>query len=93
MRDLIILGAYLLIVTGLIQWIIYYTYKSIQTIREAREAYKEYKKAEKACEDYMKDLDANNERVIKAKTNLTILFNKGCADAIENVKLTIDRII
>ena len=60
-QDLIILGAYLLIVTGLTQWIIYYTYKSIRAIREAREAYKEYKKAEKACKDYMKDLDANHK--------------------------------
>ena len=40
---------------------IYYTWKSIRAFQDAREAYKEYKKAEKACEDYMKDLDANHK--------------------------------
>jgi hypothetical protein len=53
MRDLIILCAYLLIVTGLIQWMIYYSWKSIEAFKNAKEAYKKYKKSEQDLKDFI----------------------------------------
>jgi hypothetical protein len=66
-KDIIILGAYLLIVTGLVQWMLYYTYKSIRAIQDAKAAYKEWKQAEKTCEDYMKDIQKYHKRCQEIK--------------------------
>ena len=49
--------------------------------------------AESIVKQNMIDLSANNDQITKAVADLSALFNKGCSEAIENVKQSIDKLL
>lgn len=52
-----------------------------------------YIHAESIIKQNMIDLEANNDQLTKAISDLSALFNAGCTEAIENVKQTITQLI
>jgi hypothetical protein len=49
--------------------------------------------AENVLKNQLNDLGADNDRMTKAITDLSALFNAGCNDAIEGVKISIENLL